>query len=98
MNSTERVCHPPRHTVHMGVMVCTPPTLSSSTATMYCPVPPHLERRVHRGRRRLGKIPDAEVAVRGARCQQVGAEAVELEALDLRGGGGGMGCDREGGG
>lgn len=48
-----------------------------------CPL--HLQRRVQGRRAGLGQVPDAQVAVCCASGQQVGAEAVELQALDLRG-------------
>eukprot|EP00955_Chlamydomonas_euryale_P022073 233175-Chlamydomonas_euryale.AAC.2 len=41
------------------------------------------EGRVHRRLRRLGNVPDAQVAVGSPRSQQVWTECVELQALDL---------------
>jgi len=46
----------------------------------------HLERWVQRGLGGVRHVPDAELAVRRARRQQVGAECVELQSLDLRSG------------
>lgn len=43
-----------------------------------------LERRVERGSARARHVPYAQLAVRCARCQEVGAEGVELQALYLR--------------
>jgi hypothetical protein len=79
--------HPLPYHPFSSINLCLQSCLSrccGNTAACYTR-PAHLERGIQRRLRRRSNVPDAQLTIRGTRCQKIGAESIKLQALDLEG-------------